>query len=406
MRSFCSPILLFKMAFAAVLSYASSVHAAPPTLKDAIEAAWVRQPEARALEARQEEIAAKRDAAAALFPAPPSLELAQRTDQFQQDLGATETEVALSVPLWMPDTKEAAKRLVSVEAALQDAINVAARLRVAGEVREAYWQARIAQNDSEIAARKVKEAAALMQDVERRFKAGDLARTDLNQAKGAERLAKASAAEAHTQAMRAQRLFTALTGMEQLPAAGEQPVDARLSSLPHPQLAILQATVQTQRARLAQVIAQRREAPEVSLGWQRERSVLGENYENSVRLAVRIPLASRTHTAPHITAANAEMMEAEAALALEQDRMKAEIEATNAHLAQARTVASLAQERYQLANETHQLLSKAFQLGELDLPTLLRSENERFDAELALSRAQLAVESAISRTNQALGLLP
>ena len=89
-------------------------------------------------------------------------------------------------------------------------------MKIAGEVREAYWQARLAQNDLAIALRKASEAAALAKDVERRLKAGDLARTDLNQAQGAERLVRANAAEAQARALRASKAFTALTGLTTL----------------------------------------------------------------------------------------------------------------------------------------------------------------------------------------------
>ena len=80
-----------------------------------------------------------------------------------------------------------------------------------------------------------------------------------------------------------------------------------------------------------------------------------------------------------MTAANAELIEAETRLALERDRFQAEIDAARAELAEARTIETLAQERYQLAADTQALHDKAFRLGELDLPTRLRSENERFE---------------------------
>ena len=121
----------------------------------------------------------------------------------------------------------------------------------------------------------------------------------------------------------------------------------------------------------------------------REREQFGTAYDNSVRVAVRIPLAAQSRNAPRMTAANAELIEAQARLVLEQDRLQAEIDAAQAELTQARAVEALAEERFRLAADTQGLHDKAFRLGELDLPSRLRSENERFDAELALSRARL-----------------
>jgi cobalt-zinc-cadmium efflux system outer membrane protein len=406
MRRFRSPgILLSKMMVAIVLGCAGSAFASSPSLRDAVEAAWARQPESRALAARQEEMAAKRHAASALFPAPPSITLAQRTDRFNQNRGDRETEAELSAPVWIPGTRDSAQRLAAAETAYLDTSTLSAKLRLAGEVREAYWQARLAQNDREVNVRKADEAALLVQDVERRLKAGELARADANQAQGAERLARASLADAEARAFRAFKAFTALTGLAQLPESGDRLPEGRASG-DHPQFSVLEANLQVQRARLAQAGAERREPPEVSVGMRREHPAFGEAYENSVRFAVRIPLATQSRNAPRITAANAELIEAETALARERERVQAEIDAARAELTQAQQIEKLAEERYQLASDTKALYAKAFRLGELDLPARLRSENEFFDAELSLSRARLEGGRAISRINQALGLLP
>ena len=66
----------------------------------------------------------------------------------------------------------------------------------------------------------------------------------------------------------------------------------------------------------------------------------------------------------------------------------------------------LTEARYMLAADTQRLLARAFALGELDLIARLRAENERFEAELQFTRAKLEAARAISRLNQALGVLP
>jgi len=407
MRRIRSPYtLLCKTALVLLFSHSGSIQAATPTLRDAVEAAWAKQPESRAMYVRQEEMAARRDAASSFFAGPPSIELSQRTDRFDQNSGDKETEAAIAVPIWAPGTRSAAQRLATVESTSLEVKNRAAKLNVAGEVREAYWQARFAENDYVLSVRRSKDAAALVQDIERRFKVGDLARTDFNQAQGNERLAKANLAEAQARLHRAQHVFRALTGMNQLPEVPETLVATDNLPSPHPKLSFLQAAVEVQKARLGQASADRREPPEVTLGMRRERPGYGAEYESSVVLGIRIPLATQSRNAPRIAAANAELMEVEAALALEQARIQAEIDSAQEELAQAENIAYLAQQRFQLAAETLSLHAKAFQLGELDLQSRLRSENERYEAELSLFRARLEVSRAISRVNQSLGLLP
>ncbi len=407
MRSFRSPcILVSKMLAAVLLGYTSLSFGAQPTLKAAVEAAWTKQPEGIALAARQEEMTARRDAAASLFPAPPSVALAQRTDRYNQNRGEREIEAEITVPLWTPGTKSSAQRLAAAESSLLDVKNHADKLKVAGEVRDAYWQARFAQNDYDLAVRKAAEAAILMQDVERRVKAGDLARTDLNQAQGAERLARSTLIDAKSRASKALRIFTMLTGMAELPLSGEVLTQNDAQSHELPQLAALAGTVQVNQARLAQASATRREPPEIAVGVVRERPAFANSYENSVRFSVRIPLASQSRNAPRITTANADLIEAQAALGFARDRIHSEIDTARDELEQAYIIEALAKERYQLTTDTQVLYAKSFRLGELDLSVRLRSENERFEAELALSRASLEIGHAISRVNQALGFLP
>jgi cobalt-zinc-cadmium efflux system outer membrane protein len=350
-------------------------------------------------------MAAKRGAASALFPAPPVISVGQRTDRYNGNRGDREAEAEIAMPLWMPGTRSAARRVAEAESSLLDMRSSANKLRVAKEVREAYWQARLAANEHHLTEHQASEAATLMRDVERRFNAGELARTDFNRARIAERLARAKMAEAEAQEIRAVKVFTALTGLVQLPETIETLTTGDQNIEPS-QIAALSAAVQVHRARLAHASADRREPPRLGVGIVRERSAYASDYENSVRVSLHIPLATESRNAPRITAANAELIEAEAALAIERDRAQADIEAAKVELAQARRIESLATERHQFAEDTHALHDKAFRLGELDLPARLRSENEHFEAELALSRARLEVGRAISRVNQALGLLP
>lgn len=88
-------------------------------------------------------------------------------------------------------------------------------------MREAYWQARLAATELDLARRKVEEAAALAVDVERRLKAGDLARADLNQARIVEQLARSVLAETRARAYRGAQAFSLLTGLKTLPAVNE-----------------------------------------------------------------------------------------------------------------------------------------------------------------------------------------
>ena len=376
------------------------------TLRDAIERAWERQPAAQARPARGDEFIAKQEAARAAFPEPPSLRLGNRNDRLNRNDGAREWEAEIALPLWLPGERDRQSAVVNAERDQYDTGLTAAKLKIAGEVRDAYWQARLADNELALARRKVHEAGVLAADVERRVKAGDLARIDLNQAQAAERLARAALAEAEIKTFRATQGFNVLTGLSALPIGEERPPAQGAVPDEHPLLAPLQRAVATHQAKLNQATQNLRNNPELELGMRRERGTFDEAYANSLLLRLRLPFATDARNKPRIAGANAELIEAHTAYTLERTKVVAEIETARRELEQSRTVSGLTEARFTLTADTQQLLAKAFALGEFDLVTRLRAENERFEAELQFTRAKLEAARALSRLNQALGVLP
>jgi cobalt-zinc-cadmium efflux system outer membrane protein len=394
--------------FIAVIALAAL---APPvcaagTLRDAVERAWARQPAYQAQPARAEEFAAKRDAAQALFPEPPSLLVGNRDDRFHRDNGAREIGAGIALPLWLPGEQGRQVAVVSAERDQYDTSLAAGKLKVAGEVRDAYWQTHLAENELALARRKAQEAAVLAADVERRVKAGDLARVDLNQAQAAERLARAALTEAEVKAFKARQVFEVLTGFATLAAAEESVAPAPSALDDHPLLRPLQRTVVTAQAKLNQATQSLRSNPELELGVRRERGVFDEPYVHSLEVRFRLPFATDARNRPRIAAANAEMIEAQSTYDLERRKIAAEIEAARRELEQARAVMGLTEARFTLAADTQRLLAKAFALGELDLVSRLRAENERFESELNFTRAKLEAARSVARMNQAQGVLP
>src|SRR2546430_2605906 len=119
---------------------------APPvcaegTLRDAVERAWERQPTYQAQPARAEEFAAKRDAAQALFPEPPSLFANYRSDRLTGNEGQRELEAGIALPLWLPGEQGRQTAIVSAERDQYDTELSAAQLKIAGEVHQDYWNA-------------------------------------------------------------------------------------------------------------------------------------------------------------------------------------------------------------------------------------------------------------------------
>jgi outer membrane protein, heavy metal efflux system len=374
------------------------------TVHDAFESAWRRQPAQHAQAARLAEIEGKRKAASALTPEPAALSIGQRTDRPGTNAGRREWEIEVAAPLWLAGQRERQRAVVDAESGSYDAAQALGKWRLAGEVREAWWQARLADAERGLATQRLDSAVALAADVARRVKAGDLAKVDANRAQAAQQAAQIAQGEADARAFRALQQFTALTGMATLPSAGEP--GAMQAAEVHPQRMAAQQQAALAKRRADYAGATRRDAPELSVGLTRERGSFEERFGNSVSLRLKVPFATDARNQPRMAAAAAVRAEAEAAQTLDEIRIDADIASARRAYAQAQTTVQLSASRLELARDTHQLLDRAFKLGELDLPARLLAEAERFEAERNLTRARLEAEHAISTLNQALGLLP
>ena len=159
--------------------------------------------------------------------------------------------------------------------------------------------------------------------------------------------------------------------------------------------------------RTAQLIGtQKRSNPELTVATSRERGAFGERYSQTVQVGIRIPLGAGPRHDARIATAQAEAIEVQSQLVLEQARIQADKQGAAARLEAARTQLDAAQRRAQLANESRSFFDKSFRLGETDLPTRLRIEAEAAEAMRQAARSQIDLASAISAWRQSLGLLP
>lgn len=401
------------LAWACLLAIGPLAHAQdtandPVTLRHVFDSAWQRQPEARGVAARRDATDARLEAARSWTPEPAALELSGASDRLMRNNGRREYVAGVAVPLWLPGERSRTQAVAQAERQAVDSRVLAAQLRLAGQVRDAWWAVHRARIEAALAQARLANTQQLAADVARRVSAGDLSRADQHQAEGAAAAARASLAEAMALQAQAQQALRALAGIElpqPLPDTAEA-LPASGTSLSHPLLVELQDRAEVARRSQALAGVQRRANPELALATTRERDVLGEAYGQSITVGVRIPLGSDSRHRARVAAASAEQIEAESALAVEQQRLQGELAAAQARMDGARQVAEAATQRAALAEQTRGFIDKAFRLGEADLPTRLRVELEAFEAERLQARARIELAQALSQWRQALGLLP
>ena len=186
--------------------------AAAQTLAQALDQAWQLHPQAQAGTARSAQAAANIEAANGLTPGPATLSLGAVSDRFHANQGQREWEVEMAVPLWLPGQKAAQSAEAASGQAQVVAQQHALRLQLAGELRTAWWAVAAARQTRAQAQQRVDTAQALMANVQRRYRAGELARIDANLAQREVLAAQGALADSDAALLQAEQAFRALTG--------------------------------------------------------------------------------------------------------------------------------------------------------------------------------------------------
>lgn len=382
-------------------------------LAKAVEQAWRLTPRAAGTDARMSELRAAQEIASGLTPEPGAVSIKGDSDRLNGDRGLRAYEVELAVPLWLPGQQAAREAEAASRIDAAERQRVLSRLEVAADVREAWWALALARAAKMLAERRVDTARALETEVARRFRAGELSRIDANLARNEIHASEAELTEARVALDEAEQALRSLTGSsapqtldEEMPRSprSEPAVDDAARS--HPALLAADARFRAAETRARVAAQSRRAAPELSLRVLRERGDFGEPYGNALGLTIKIPLSSAPVVRQQESAAQAELEEAAAERSQARTRVRLGIQRAGLVVDAAERQFALAAQSSRLATDNLRLAERAFALGETDLPTLLRVRAASWDADANLERRRFARAGAVSRWNQAIGVLP
>jgi outer membrane protein, heavy metal efflux system len=396
---------IFAVAVFALAAPTALSQPGPAGLKTAVEAAWQRSPPVRTLEARRAEMEAGRDAAASWVAGSPSLGLAQRSDRWTDRNGVRETEVSVSAPVWLPGQVSARRHQAQIGVDNLEAQIASAQLTIAGEVRERLWTVVAARETLAEAKSHQQHLEATTDEVMRRVKVGDLARTDGMLAQQEVLAGKAAVVDAQVKLHEALSRYTTLTGLPDIPVAEPERIPGETLAQ-HPRTHAARTAVQHAQASMAVVNKTRSEPPTVGIAMRRERDGATSESASSVAFAVQIPIGTNARNRPLETAARTQLETATAEAAQAEAMLQADIDLARQQLLASEQSYEAASSRAVLAREHAQLIEKAFRFGERGLADMLRARTVIHEADVAERLQRVAVGLAHARLNQALGILP
>lgn len=372
-----------------------------------IDATIAAHPARFELAARSNEAVAWQDRSRRWLADQPSVYFSQLSDGLLDARGQQEYETGIELPLWHSGQRRAVR---GVADSVRDEAAAAARAlrwQIAGQLREMLWDIAAAGNAVESAEASLAVASELVRVVDRLNAAGDLPETDVLLARSAELSREMAVVEAEALLLDAERGYRSLTGLERRPAQFDEVPAARDTyGENHPLLALAAAEIERSRADLALVERSTRGNPVLTVGPRRQRDALTSYHNDSLGVALSIPIGGdRYGTTERARAARA-VAEAETRRAGLERRLDLDLHEAEHTLSVLEESLELAEEQNALANRQWTMSRTAFEAGELALRELLRIQDAAQRAALETRRLRIERSRTIAAMNQALGELP
>ncbi len=384
------------------LLLATTAVCADAALQTALDAYWLRHPQAQALNARLDAADAAQSQANGFLAGAPTVALS-RLDE--RDGAGRETEFELALPL--ARHRDARQRSAGAE---RQAIAAEAhwlRLSLAAELLRVDSERQQRDEALKLSKQRLQLAQALEQNVQQKVAAGELARADALLAQSETLAADAALLQAEQAADEARSAWQLRAGKAAgLPAAPDTtliPVEGLIEQ--HPQL--LQALAKAQAA-TARVQFQHEHAgnTELSLLMRREEDPLLDQRIDSAGLRFSMPISFGSNRRINTATAEAERFAAEAEAHQLREYLLQEQQQARRHYQRAGQQQTLAAQQLQLTEQSWQFAQAAFSAGELALSELLRQQQRLFDSHENLSQQQQQQRDALARLILAEGVLP
>lgn len=375
-------------------------------LYDVLEKAIARNPMQATLQSRDFVVNAKNIVAKAMLPSSPAINVAHQNDVLGSGRGEREWQAELELPVWLPNQRN---NRIKVADAMQSNVNASReslKLHVAGLLRDAVWDVALNENSFALAMNQYELASKLQQDVDKRYKAGEMAKTDAMLAQQVTLRAEKEQLRAESELMHARHRYYLLTGLREIPAKLEETQstleDYSQSSIWTEALSKV-GLAETERS-LAQV--ESHENLQLLVNVRSTKGAFDDFSNQSMGVKMRIPFGGESRAAPIKAAAELGVGQALAERETMRNALETMMHEAEHNLNVSRTELSIVTKQFEIAKESSKLAQKAFQLGETDLVSLMRVQAQTYEAERAYTTRNIQVQWDIARYNQAVGVLP
>ena len=376
------------------------------SLSEVLEKTFLRNPMQSTLQSRDAWVTSKQTLAHAMLPSAPAMSVMHQNDALGGSRGEREWQAELELPVWMPTQRDKRLKVADMSGSTLTASRESLKLQVAGLLRDTLWTLALNESHLVLARNKLEVAHQLQQDVQKRFSAGEVPKTDVMLTQQESLRAEQEHLRAEAEVMHARHRYYVLTGLREIPADF---VEQQSTLSDYQQSPIwLEAQSKLSLAQTERELAQveGRENLQVLLNMRSIKGAFDVAANESVGVKLRIPFGGDARAAPIKAAAEQGVGNALSEQAALQYTLETAMHEAEHNLEVSRAELALASKQYVIADESLRLARKAFQLGETDLVSLLRVQARTFETERILTSQKIQVQWDVARYNQTVGVFP
>jgi outer membrane protein TolC len=375
-------------------------------LHDVLEKTIARNPMQATLQSREYTVKAKSIVANAMLPSTPAVNVVHQNDELGSGRGEREWQAELELPIWLPNQRNNRLKVADATQSNVTAGRESLKLNVAGLLRDALWDVALNESSHALAVNKFELANKLQQDIEKRYKAGEMAKTDAMLAQQEALRAEKEQLRAEAELMHARHRYFLLTGMREIPANFEEPQskleDYSQSSIwTEAQSKVGLAETERDLAKI-----ESRENLQVLVNIRSNKGPFDNLSNESMGVKVRIPFGGESRAAPIKAAAELGVGHALTERETLRNALDTMMHEAEHNLNVSRAELAIVTKQFEIAKESSKLAQKAFRLGETDLVSLIRVQAQTYEAERAYTTRKIQVQWDIAHYNQAVGVVP
>jgi outer membrane protein TolC len=381
-----------------------------PMLKLAkvVEQSFEHYPQQALIQASEQEVQALQTRASSWIAGYPLIFLQYIDDTIISNQGLVEVQSGYQIPIWMWGQKDASQKVADQAAQSTAAFGKAVKHEVAGLVRDALWNIKLAENRYDTARQVYEVATRLVSTVARRVELGDLSRSDLLMAESDALEKKTLVGQSELELIKAYQAYTNVTRQQKVPGEfteKQSPTEAIGES--HPSVFAVNAMIERAQAQVEWTrIYKQGNQPSIMVGTNHARTFEGEAMNSGSNLVVQIPIGGDDWNQPFVAEANLALNQKIVERDILMRELNKALAAVRRSIETNRALLEIAERRREIAETQIRMNQLAFESGEIELINFLKIQSTAQTTIRDARERAILLQRDLAVYNQVVGVTP